>query len=226
MLAFKQVEVASANFPYTASLAVLAFAYLGGITSINGAVVGGMLVAGSLAPVTSNYFYASTIERYLGIIGGLGMILTAIIHPEGIAPFMQPTFRYAGNWLVSAIPGARTLTDAYAGRQRRLLSVVFTVVLVGLAFWLYLLDDTIIDNNLAWALLSAVLAWLVLLAVASRLGPISPTFAEAGQRWAVGTRPLRADRARRLRPRLDPLPAARRPLRQAVHAAHPGRRWR
>ena len=60
MLAFKQVEVASANFPYTASLAVLAFAYLGGITSINGAVVGGMLVAGSLAPVTSNYFYAST----------------------------------------------------------------------------------------------------------------------------------------------------------------------
>ena len=33
------------------------------------------------------------------------MILTAIIHPEGIAPYMQPTFRYAGNWLVSAIPG-------------------------------------------------------------------------------------------------------------------------
>ena len=116
MLAFKQVEVASANFPYTASLAVLAFAYLGGITSINGAVIGGLLVAGALAPVTSNYFYASTIERYLGIIGGIGMILTAIIHPEGIAPFMQPTMRYAGNWLVSAIPGARTLCEAYAGR--------------------------------------------------------------------------------------------------------------
>ena len=65
------------------------------------------------------------------------MILTAIIHPEGIAPFMQSTMRYAGNWLVSAIPGARTLTDAYAGRHRRMLSVVFTVVLVGLAFWLY-----------------------------------------------------------------------------------------
>ena len=34
------------------------------------------------------------------------MILTAIIHPEGIAPYMQSTMRYAGNWLVSAIPGA------------------------------------------------------------------------------------------------------------------------
>ena len=136
MLAFKQVEVSSANFPYTASLAVLAFAYLGGITSINGAVVGGLLVAGGFAAVTSNYFYASTIESYLGIIGGLGMILTAIIHPEGIAPFLQPTLRYAGNWLISAIPGARTLSEAYAGRSRQLLNVVFIVVLVGLAFWL------------------------------------------------------------------------------------------
>jgi branched-chain amino acid transport system permease protein len=188
MLAFKQVEVSSANFPYAASLALLAFAYLGGITSINGAVVGGTLVAGALAPVLSNYFYASTIERYLSIIGGLGMILTAIIHPEGIAPFMQGTMRYFGNWLISAIPGARTLSEAYAARHRRFLNVVFTVVLVGLAFWLYLLDDTIIDNNLAWALVSGLLAWVVLLAVASRLGPISPTFAEAGQRWASAGR--------------------------------------
>ena len=184
MLAFKQVEVSSANFPYTASLALLAFAYLGGITSINGAVVGGLLVAGGLAAVTSNYFYASTIESYLGIIGGLGMILTAIIHPEGIAPFMQGSLRYAGNWLLSAIPGARTLSEAYAGRSRQFLNVVFVVLLVGLAVWLKLLNDTIIDNNLAWALFSGFLAWLVLLAVASRLGPISPTFGEAGQRWA------------------------------------------
>ena len=78
------------QLPYLASLALLAFAYLGGITSVNGAVVGGLLVAGGLlAAVTSNYFCASTIESYLGIIGGLGMILTAIIHPEGIAPFLQ-----------------------------------------------------------------------------------------------------------------------------------------
>ncbi len=188
MLAFKQVEVSSANFPYSASLAVLAFAYLGGITSINGGIVGALLVAGSLAPVTSNYFYASSIERYLGIIGGLGMILTAILHPEGIAPFMQQSLRYLGNWLVSAIPGARTLLDAYHGRPRQMLNVVFTAVLVGLAFWLYLLDDTILDNNLAWAVVSGLLAWLILLAVARSLGPVRPTFAEAGARWASALR--------------------------------------
>jgi branched-chain amino acid transport system permease protein len=188
MLAFKQVEVASANFPYTASLAVLAFAYLGGITSINGAVVGGLLVAGSLAPVTSNYFYASSIERYLGIIGGIGMILTAIIHPEGIAPYMQGPLRHAGRWLTSAIPGARTLLHAYIGAHRRLLSVVFTVLWVGLAVWLYQLDNTIVDNNLAWALLSGLLVWLILLGVASRLGGIQPTFAEASRVWASALR--------------------------------------
>ncbi len=188
MLAFKQVEVASANFPYTASLTVLAFAYLGGITSINGAVVGGLLVAGSIVPVTTNYFYASAIEQYLGILGGLGMILTAIIHPEGIAPYMQPSFRYLGNWILSAVPGARTLAMAYAGRQRQLLNVVFVVLLVGTAFWLYNLDNTIVDNNLAWGALTAVLVWLILLAVASRLGRISPTFAEAGRTWGAALR--------------------------------------
>ena len=177
--------------------------------------------------MTSNYFYASTIESYIGIIGGLGMILTAIIHPEGIAPFLQASLRYAGNWLVSAIPGARTLSEAYAGRspavpQRRCSSCCWS----GLAVWLKLLDDTIIDNNLAWALFSGVLAWLVLLAVASRLGPISPTFGEAGQRWASAAVrfgptalvgyvlgwilfPLRDDQ-----------------LQQAVHAADPRRRRR
>ena len=115
MLAFKQVQVSSGNFPYTASLSLLAFAYLGGITSINGAVVTGTLMVGGLAPVFSNYFYAKSIDKYLGIIGGLGMIMTAIVHPEGVAPFFSGSLRYAGNWLVSAIPGMATVRDAYAG---------------------------------------------------------------------------------------------------------------
>ncbi len=99
MLAFKQVEVSSANFPYLASLVVLAFAYLGGITSINGGIVAGAIGAGALVPITSNYFFAETnIERYVGMLGGLGLIVTAIIHPEGIAPFFSGIMRHAGNW--------------------------------------------------------------------------------------------------------------------------------
>ena len=32
----------------------------------------------------------------------MGLIFTAIIHPEGIAPYFQPIMRHAGNWLVHA----------------------------------------------------------------------------------------------------------------------------
>ena len=117
MLGFKQVEVSSANFPFQASLIVFAFAYLGGITSINGGIVAGMLVGASVVPVTSNYFFKGTnIDSYVGVLGGVGLIVTAIVHPEGIAPFFQGIMRQAGNWIVSAFPGLRTVRAATAGR--------------------------------------------------------------------------------------------------------------
>jgi branched-subunit amino acid ABC-type transport system permease component len=184
ILAFKQVQVSSQNFPYTASLAVLAFAYLGGITSINGAMVSGLLMAGCLAPVFSNYFYASTIERYLGIIGGLGMIVTAIVHPEGIAPYMQHGVRHAGNWIVDALPGMRTIVDALQTSKRQALYTLLAALVAGSAVWLYHLDNTIIDNNLLWAVFTGVLAWLILLGVAAALGTVTPSFGEAASRWA------------------------------------------
>jgi len=183
MLAFKQVQVSSLNFPYTASLAVLAFAYLGGITSINGGIVAGALVAGSLAPVFSNYFYASAVEDYLGIIGGLGMIVTAIVHPEGIAPFVQTGLRQGGTWLVNALPGMRTVHDAFVGRERRRIGAVLIALLVGTAVWLYQLDNVIVDNNFLWAVFTAALVWALLFAFAKSLGPVAPTFGEAGMRW-------------------------------------------
>jgi branched-chain amino acid transport system permease protein len=103
MLAFKQNDVSSASFVYQASLVFLAFAYLGGITSINGAIVGGLLAPSAVIVVTSNYFmHGLAIDRYVTVIGGASLILTAIIHPEGIAPFFQPLLRYFGSWLLRA----------------------------------------------------------------------------------------------------------------------------
>ncbi len=103
MFAFQQQNVSSASFVFQLGLAYLAFAYLGGITSINGAIVGGLLVPASVVAVTSNYFFQNTsIDRYNAMLGGLGLIVTAIIHPEGIAPFFQPVMRHAGTWLTTA----------------------------------------------------------------------------------------------------------------------------
>jgi len=100
MLGFKQNDVAPAGFVYQASLAYLAFAYLGGITSINGAIVGGLLAPAGVLAVTGSYFLSGTdIDRYLVVIGGVGMIVTAIANPSGIAVSLQPTMRKLGSRL-------------------------------------------------------------------------------------------------------------------------------
>ncbi len=103
MLGFNQNQVSSAGFVYQASLAYLAFAYLGGITSINGAVVGGLLAPAGVIAIAGGYFFRDAeIESYTAILGGLGMIVTAIQNPNGIAPTLQPLFQHFGRWLRSA----------------------------------------------------------------------------------------------------------------------------
>jgi branched-subunit amino acid ABC-type transport system permease component len=100
MLGFKQNDVSSANFVYQSSIVFLAFAYLGGITSINGAMIGGLLAPAGLITVVSNYFFhGANLERYSTIVGGASLVFTAIIHPEGIAPFFQNIFQHFGRWL-------------------------------------------------------------------------------------------------------------------------------
>ncbi|MGE3589828.1 MAG: ABC transporter permease [Ilumatobacteraceae bacterium] len=100
MLGFKQNDVSSANFVYQASLAYLAFAYLGGITSINGAIVGGLLAPAGVMTVLSNYFLEGTnIDQYVTVLGGAALVFTAIANPNGIAPELQHAFRHLGTWL-------------------------------------------------------------------------------------------------------------------------------
>ena len=105
MLAFRQNDVSSAGFVYQASLASLAFAYLGGITSINGAIIGGLLAPAGLVAVSTNYALADTdINQYLAVIGGAGMIITAIVNPNGIALALQPLMQRAGRQIRRPFP--------------------------------------------------------------------------------------------------------------------------
>ena len=183
MLGFKQVEVSSANFVYGASLGILATAYLAGITSINGAIVGGMLIsAGAFVPTFSNYMFAGTnIDSYIGALTGLGIIVTAIVHPEGIAPFFGEGVRHAGNWLVGAIPGAETIRSEYRGPRGTAVKAFMAALVIGTAFFLY--NAKFIENVYLWVLFTAVLVWVVIMVAAVVLGGINPTFGEAGMAW-------------------------------------------
>jgi hypothetical protein len=47
-------------------------------------------------------FHIKGIEEYTAVLGGFALILTAIIHPEGIAPFFQPLLQKLGRFLLHA----------------------------------------------------------------------------------------------------------------------------
>lgn len=77
-------SVTPTYFGAFASLTFLSFAYLGGIASVSGAVI-----AGFLAPNGINFTFLEKIlhldQGYATLIGGIGLIATAILNPEGVA---------------------------------------------------------------------------------------------------------------------------------------------
>jgi branched-chain amino acid transport system permease protein len=78
-------------FAVTNSLLFLAFAYMGGISSVTGAVIGGFLVTNGLMFTVLQEWLGVTPE-YASLIGGVGLIFTVVLNPEGIAGAMRLTF--------------------------------------------------------------------------------------------------------------------------------------
>ncbi len=77
-------SVTALTFGSIASLTILAFAYLGGISSVTGAVLGGCIVTGGIVFTgLQEWFHVD--QKYSLYVGGLGLIVTAILNPEGIA---------------------------------------------------------------------------------------------------------------------------------------------
>ncbi len=77
-------SVSEASYGVIASLTVLAFAYLGGITSVSGAVTAG-IVAGSGVSFYATGQLIGGFGTWEAYIGGVLLIITAILNPEGIS---------------------------------------------------------------------------------------------------------------------------------------------
>lgn len=95
LAAYRSGSVTSGAFGGLASLTFLAFAYLGGITSVTGAVVGGTLVAGGLQFTALREWFGLS-DQYTLLIGGLGLVVTAVLNPEGIAGAVRQTLDRLG----------------------------------------------------------------------------------------------------------------------------------
>jgi branched-chain amino acid transport system permease protein len=83
LLGYSRGQLSADSFGVSVSLTLLAFAYLGGISS-----VGGALVAGALAPLGIGYVVLDRTtdvgEHYL-LVSGILLVLTAVLNPGGIA---------------------------------------------------------------------------------------------------------------------------------------------
>jgi branched-chain amino acid transport system permease protein len=83
LIGYSRGQLSAESFTVFVGLSLLAFAYLGGITSI-----GGALVAGTLAPLGIGYVVITqlvSLGQYYSLIAGAGLVLVAVLNPAGIA---------------------------------------------------------------------------------------------------------------------------------------------
>jgi branched-subunit amino acid ABC-type transport system permease component len=81
--AYRFGGVTADQYSALASVGAIASAYLGGISSIGGALIAGVLGIEGLGPRLLDRVFL--IGRYQPLIAGVGLILTALLNPEGIA---------------------------------------------------------------------------------------------------------------------------------------------
>ena len=109
MYAYALSSVSIQEFGTTTALTFVAFAYLGGITTVRGALVGGLLAPGALAALVMDKLSISPV--YLLIIGGLGLIVAVVSAPEGVV--LTPLRKQPPVLLYNAI--ARRFSRRHAG---------------------------------------------------------------------------------------------------------------
>jgi branched-chain amino acid transport system permease protein len=111
LIAYRFGTVSEASFGAIASLTALAVAYLGGITCVSGAVVSGITAASGVA-----FFGMSKITGGLGtweaFIGGVLLILTAVMNPEGIAGGIRAQAHAARRLKEAAAPKVLATAEA------------------------------------------------------------------------------------------------------------------
>ncbi len=84
LIAYRFGSVSEASFGSLASLTALAVAYLGGITCVSGALTAGLTATAGIAFFAMDNVMPS-VGRWETLLGGVLLIVTAILNPDGIA---------------------------------------------------------------------------------------------------------------------------------------------
>lgn len=98
LTAYKLGSYGPDSFAIFASLSALAFAYLGGISTVGGAITAGTLYASGIGIVLSDE-YVFDIGPYTAYVAGFFLIATAVYNNEGIDGFQRKQFHQIVNWV-------------------------------------------------------------------------------------------------------------------------------
>ncbi len=82
-MGYSRGQLSAESFTVLVGLSFLAFAYLGGITSVGGAIVGGAFAPLGIIFVLFNRIF--DLGSAYQLFAGIGLILTAVFNPDGIA---------------------------------------------------------------------------------------------------------------------------------------------
>jgi branched-chain amino acid transport system permease protein len=86
LVAYKVPMITSEYFSPFPGLALLAFVYLGGITTVWGAIFGGMLVGGGLISEFGALHFEGITQAYINAVGAIGLVINAVVtNGEGIS---------------------------------------------------------------------------------------------------------------------------------------------
>ena len=78
------------RFDAMTAVAFLAFAYLGGITTVTGAMVGGILVTQGIGFLLMREWFGLS-DNYTLLVAGLAVIVTVVLNPNGISGASRAT---------------------------------------------------------------------------------------------------------------------------------------
>ncbi|MDQ6797629.1 MAG: ABC transporter permease, partial [Actinomycetota bacterium] len=95
LLGYSQGQLSFGSFSVFVSLSFLAVAYVGGIATVPGALIGGALAGGGI--VFSVLDRLAGWGRYQALFAGLGLIVVSVLRPDGVAgSSLRPRLRRHG----------------------------------------------------------------------------------------------------------------------------------
>ena len=83
--AYRFGSVAPSYFGDIQSITFFAFAYLGGLGGVSGAVAAGLFAPGGIGVLMGSEWFGIPGE-YTTLMGGIGLILTVVLNPDGVGP--------------------------------------------------------------------------------------------------------------------------------------------